>query len=283
MASTKKLLHHLDIFQFRVKLSLHAHSACNSLAYFKKIVAVLFLFAASGGRAPSSPVRSHALQAFPRVTLWAWESRQDLRQISPKRFAVAYLAKAIFITDHVAASARKQPLWVPANTRLIAVVRVEAPKGLAKLAAPEVAQKVATLIVESTHKQQVSALQIDFDAAKSQRSFYRDLIQETRRRMPQGMPLSITALASWCTQSSWLQGLPVDEAVPMLFRMGPDVRQQKEAGWNFQARENACKTSVGVSMDEPWPAITATQRIYVFHPRGWNPVALGNLEKLITP
>ena len=277
-AFIKKLLHHLDIYHFRVKLSLHAHSACNSLAYFRKIVAVLFLFAASGGRAPS-----HALQAFPRVTLWAWESRQDLREIAPETYAVAYLAETIFITDHVAASARKQPLWVPANTRLIAVVRIEAPSSHAKLAAPEVAQKVATLIVESTHKQQVSGLQIDFDATKSQRSFYRDLIEETRRRMPQGMPLSITALASWCTQSSWLQGLPVDEAVPMLFRMGPDVRQPKEAGWNFQARENACKTSVGVSMDEPWPAIAPHQRIYVFHPRGWNPVALENLEKLITP
>ena len=103
-------------------------------------------------------MQPNAWGTFPRVTLWAWESRQDLREIAPETYAVAYLAETIFITDHVAASARKQPLWVPANTRLIAVVRIEAPSSHAKLAAPGVAQKVATLIVESTHKQQVSGL-----------------------------------------------------------------------------------------------------------------------------
>jgi len=38
------------------------------------------------------------------------------------------------------------------------------------------------------------------------------------------MPLSITALASWCAGDPWITGLPIDEAVPMLFRLGPDTR-----------------------------------------------------------
>ena len=164
------------------------------------------------------------------------------------------------------------------------VVRIEAPRTLARLDDPQLSVRVADLIVEPLQRhKQISALQIDFDATKSQRTFYRHLIEETRRRMPADMPLSITALASWCSQPSWLQGLPVDEAVPMLFRMGEGPHARKSDGWRYQASETSCRSSVGVSTDEPWPAISPNQRIYVFHPRAWNQVALENLEKLVTP
>jgi hypothetical protein len=144
-------------------------------------------------------------------------------------------------------------------------------------------ENVADQIVEASRRKQVSALQIDFDATRSQRSFYRHVIEETRRHMPPEMPLSITALASWCSQPSWMEGLPVEEAVPMLFRMGGDSRFAKQPGWHYEARAPQCRTSIGVSTDEAWPAITSDKRIYVFHPRAWNPVALENLEKLVTP
>jgi hypothetical protein len=176
-----------------------------------------------------------------------------------------------------------QPLLVPQNARIIAVVRIEAAQRRARFDVPELAAKVANQVVEASRRKQVSALQIDFDATRSQRAFYRKVIEETRRKMPAGMPLSITALASWCSQPSWLEGLPVDEAVPMLFRMGGDSRFAKQPGWRYEAAASQCRTSVGVSTDEAWAGITAEKRIYVFHPRAWNPVALENLEKLITP
>ena len=50
------------------------------------------------------------------------------------------------------------------------------------------------------------------------------LLAEVRRRVPVSMPLSITALTSWCESDGWIAGLPVVEAVPMLFRMGPGER-----------------------------------------------------------
>ena len=247
-------------------------------------MAAVLVCAASGGMAPSAPARPNALQAFPRVTLWAWETPEDLRRISPDRYAVAYLAETIFIADRVETVPRKQPLMLPAQAKVMAVVRIEAPRTLARLDDPQLAATVADLVVDPLQRhKQVSALQIDFDATRSQRTFYRHLIEETRRRMPPGMPLSITALASWCSQRSWLRGLPVDEAVPMLFRMGEGPRARKSDGWQYQASETSCQTSVGVSTDEPWPAINPNQRIYVFHPRAWNPVALENLEKLVTP
>ncbi|HEY7402250.1 MAG TPA: DUF3142 domain-containing protein [Candidatus Angelobacter sp.] len=246
-------------------------------------MAALLVLAASAGKAPSSSAHANTWQAFPRVTLWAWESPQDLRRISPERYAVAYLAQTIFITDGVAGVPRKQPLLLPPGARVTAVVRIEAPRSSARLDDPRLTATVADLIVEPLRRKQVSALQIDFDATKSQWAFYRTLLKETRRRMPVDMPLSITALASWCSQPSWMEGLPVDEAVPMLFRMGERARVKRSPGWSYQATETSCQGSVGVSTDEPWPAIGQKQRIYVFHPRAWNPVALENLEKLIQP
>ncbi|MGB8129458.1 MAG: DUF3142 domain-containing protein [Candidatus Angelobacter sp.] len=247
------------------------------------MMAALLVMTASVGTAPSESMQPNAWRTFPRVTLWAWESRQDLRHVSPEKYAIAYLDRTVFITDQIGTIPRRQPLLIPQDASVIAVVRIEAPQARAKLDAPELAERVATKVVEASRRQQVSALQIDFDATRSQRSFYRKLIEETRRRMPAKMPLSITALASWCSWPSWLEGLPVDEAVPMLFRMGGDSRSAKQPGWNYEPTAPQCSTSVGVSTDEAWPAITTNKRIYVFHPRAWSPVALENLEKLITP
>jgi len=246
-------------------------------------MAALLVMTASLGTAPSGSTQLNPWRKYPRVTLWAWESRQDLRHISPEKYAIAYLDRTILITDQIDTAPRMQPLLVPQNATMIAVVRIEAPQGRAKLDIPELAEKLAKQIVEATRRTQVSGLQIDFDATKSQRAFYRHVIEETRRRMPLEMPLSITALASWCSEPSWLKGLPVEEAVPMLFRMGGDKRFAKQPGWQYEAMAPQCSTSIGVSTDETWPAISAEKRIYVFHPRAWNPVALENLEKLITP
>jgi uncharacterized protein DUF3142 len=246
------------------------------------MMAALLVMTASAGTAPSRSMQPNAWRTFPRVTLWAWESRQDLRNVSTEQYAIAYLDRTVFIADQIETVPRRQPLLIPQDARVIAVVRIEAPQARAKLDAPELAEKVANQIVEASRRKQVSALQIDFDATRSQRSFYRKVIEETRRRMPAKMPLSITALASWCSRPSWLEGLPVDEAVPMLFRMGGDSRFAKQPGWTYEPTALQCSTSVGVSTDEAWPAIT-NKRIYVFHPRAWSPVALENLEKLITP
>jgi len=261
----------------------HAHSACKSLAYFRTMMAALLVMTASAGTAPSRFMQTNTWRTFPRVTLWAWESRQDLRNVSTEKYAIAYLDRTVFITDQIETVPRRQPLLVPQDARVMAVVRIEAPQARAKLDARELAENVANQIVEASRRKQVSALQIDFDATRSQRSFYRKVIEETRRRMPAKMALSITALASWCSRPSWLEGLPVDEAVPMLFRTGGDSRTRKQLGWNYEPTAEQCKTSVGVSTDEAWPAITNSTRIYVFHPRAWSPVALENLEKLITP
>jgi hypothetical protein len=87
--------------------------------------------------------------------------------------------------------------------------------------------------------------------------------------MPEAIPLSMTALASWCSYDDWIGRLPVDEAVPMLFRMEPDRRHAPQDLPQFKIREPLCMGSVGVSTREAWPEDMAGKRVYVFADRGW--------------
>jgi hypothetical protein len=66
-------------------------------------------------------------------------------------------------------------------------------------------------------------LQVDFEVRRSEHGVLLDLLSDVRRGLPKTKQLSMTALASWCETETWLDAAPVDEIVPMLFRMGPDA------------------------------------------------------------
>ena len=207
------------------------------------------------------------LAALPRVTLWAWERREDLRAIDTQKFAVAYLDRTLSIGLTVQSQPRRNALVFPASATRIPVVRIEAPT--TAILNDKNRTDAIQSILDSAHEPGIAALQIDFDATASQRPFYRDLLLDLRRQLPAGLPLSITALASWCSWDNWIHGLPIDEAVPMMFRMEPDHRRAPSSIDDFQIREPLCRTSVGVSTDEPWPSNLAGKHIYVFPDHGW--------------
>lgn len=205
--------------------------------------------------------RHDPLPGFPRVILWAWESPQNLNFIDPAEAGVAFLAKTVALGGRQAIiRPRVQPLRVPPKTALIAVVRLES-TGRNDLPPPA---EIAPVIADLAHEPDIRALQIDFDARVSERGFYRELIGQVRRRLPSGYPLSITALASWCDGDGWIAAIPVSDAVPMLFRMGPE---RYRPGDRF--RVPLCQASVGVSMDEPIARWPRGRRVYVFHPGAW--------------
>ena len=78
----------------------------------------------------------------------------------------------------------------------------EAPAG-AKLD-DDTEKQVVALLLRSTHRSDIAALQIDFDATRSQRRFYSDVLRKVRQQMPASLPLSMTALASWCSYDDWI-------------------------------------------------------------------------------
>ncbi len=245
--------------------------------------AILFLslFFAVALLQKEPPVNRSPLSDYPRFTLWAWERPEDLRALDAGRFAVAYLAGTITITDAVSVSLRKQPLLVSPGTRTIAVVRIEAPAGIAQLSAPTLPSEIAGIVADALRPGNASAIQVDFDARQSQREFYRSVLIDLRRRLPPNTPISMTALASWCAYDDWIHDLPVNEAVPMYFRMGPDHFASDMPGWLYPNREPLCRGIAGVSTDEAWPKLPAGERLYIFHSRAWNPIALQNLEHLL--
>lgn len=267
-------------------------------------------------RAPDSLARhfertdtSSRVQQPPSVYLWAWERREDLRFLAGKSIGVAFLAKTLFLRSRPQAGSgaasevdvrpRMQPLRVSPETPLMAVIRIETPQGAVAEAfqgssrEPDVfsekqVARATAEIADAARLPGVSAVQIDFDATRSEHALYRALLTETRKRIPANTPLSITALASWCIGDHWLDQLPpgtIDEAVPMLFRMGPgraEVVNFVRSGKEFPVA--VCKSSIGISTDEAFSRgilsgelpiardSRAAKRIYLFAPQGWDPV-----------
>jgi hypothetical protein len=221
---------------------------------------------------------------FPQMVLWAWERPEDLRSLDAKRYAVAFLAQTLTLKgDEVIQSLRHQPLQVTPETKLMAVTRIESSKTTGERAALSDAQrqKIASLVTQTLQLDRVAAIQIDFDAASSERDFYRSLLQDLRRQLPDKVPLSMTALASFCVGDRWLRDLPVDEAVPMIFRMGADdkpIRNMLSSGDDF--REPLCQRSYGVAIDEP-PDFQrdASRRVYIFNSHPWNETKIAGLQQ----
>jgi Protein of unknown function (DUF3142) len=227
--------------------------------------------------APAAVSRD-SLAAFPQVMLWAWERPELLDFIDPNGVGVAFLARTLYLSgSEVIVRPRLQPLRVPHETKLMAVVRIEADRRRPPDLSVSQRQVATAAILDVSGLHGVSALQIDFDAAVSQRTFYHDVLHHLRRQLPDSMPLSMTALASWCLYDDWLTGLPVDEVVPMVFRMGADQHRVRRHLTHGDFRPAYCRHSLGISTDEPLPTLQARRRLYMFHPRAWRPEAMTSI------
>lgn len=208
-----------------------------------------------------------SLSKLPPVIIWAWERPEKLDFINTDKVGVAYLAKTLRLEgNQVISRPRLQPLQLAPDTRLIAVVRIESDRSNTPTFSYRQRLKAAAEIANLSALSNISVVQIDFDAAVSERPFYTDLLNEVRRQLPASTALSITALASWCAGDQWLAGVPIDEAVPMLFRMGVD-RNRFQSAPRFEPQ--ICANSAGVSTDEP---ITRpnVDRLYIFSPEPWS-------------
>ncbi len=212
--------------------------------------------------------------AMPQTVLWAWEEPEDLRAADPARVGVAYLARTLLLGDsRITTLPRHQPLEVPEGMAVMAVVRIETEPGFRD--SPAMRQQTAVTLAEVSRQPGLRALQVDFDATRSERVFYAGVLHALRPQMSSAMPLSITALASWCAadptsglQQDWLASLPIDEAVPMFFRLGGHAKPYDDKTW-IPVRQPSCRGSLGLSTDESWPEVNPAARVYLFAPHPW--------------
>lgn len=234
-------------------------------------VIVAFSLLACSNKTQNTPKPNNEM---PPKILWAWEREEDLRFLDVKNFGVAFLAQTLVLeTDELIYKPRRQPLKLAPETYLIAVTRIETSRDNSKRPnlTAEQRKKVVIYIKKTLELPNIKAVQIDFDALASERNFYRNLVLDLKKDLPENFPLSITALASWCVGDAWFNDFPVDEAVPMAFDMGADdktIREflSKENDWN----EPLCRASYGISIDEPLKVnFKPNRRFYYFKSKAW--------------
>lgn len=210
----------------------------------------------------------------PDVVVWAWNRPEDLRFLPGDVAVAAYAGDVLLSGDRVRWQARRFPLRLPPGTRPQAVVHVQiAPGGVHW--SPVVRARTRDAVLRLAAQPGYRGLQIDFEVPASKRQLLVDLIGDVRKALPPGTFLSMTALASWCMTERWLGPLPVDEVVPMLFRMGQGgagVTRRLAEGGDFA--EPACRRALALSSDAPLRAWPRPRIRYLFHPRSWTAAAL---------
>ena len=160
--------------------------------------------------------RAVGLSAAPDYYLWAWRREEDLSFIDTDRVKVAaWTATITLFEEGFAVQHRTNKITYPSDAEIVAVVRLEA-DGAADDAT---VTRLADAIISANRPFRPVEHQIDFDARVSQRDFYRRLLEQLRTRIGDAA-LTITALASWCFHDDWVETLPVDAVVPMIYRMG---------------------------------------------------------------
>ncbi len=219
---------------------------------------------------------------MPRKILWAWERPEDLRFLDAKDFGVAFLAQTLYLqNEEVSFRPRRQPLEVTENTYLIAVTRIETRKDRSRPALSDNQKKRIVYLVKNTLELPgINAVQIDFDVVVSERAFYRELIVDLKKELPENTPFSITSLASWCVGDTWFKDLPVDEAVPMAFQMGTDDKPIRDfLGKGNDWNEPLCRGSYGIALDEPLKIeFRLNRRIFYFSQKPWKALDIEALK-----
>ena len=208
----------------------------------------------------------------PPNMLWSWYADDDFRTNFPLKTGVAWLAMSLnFSRSGVAVVPREAALRTPRGMYEMAVVRFNFeqdydPSAARLLWQPRQRARAEELILDLVGLTRTKALQIDFDAPESARSFYRELLSSLRKQLPEDTFVSITALVSWCMEPrSWLASLPVDEYVPMVFDMsvpGDAVMTMLKRGGDFPFP--GCRASLGIRQGSREVPFKPGVRVYRF-------------------
>jgi hypothetical protein len=228
---------------------------------------------------PAAALTAPTMHNEPLTMLWAWETPEDLTTLDPTKAGVAFLSRELLLSRTVQLRPRRQPLRLATNTWLMGVVRIETASDFTPAA--DSITETASDIAAVAQQPNVRAIQVDFDATASQRNFYAAVLKQLRPKLPPDILLSITALVGWCGDDSWLRRLPIDEAVPMFFRMGGTATTRAIRPKDGSVvQEPLCSGSAGIATDETWPAIHNRERVYVFLPGSWTQQDIASINAL---
>ena len=202
---------------------------------------------------------------LPGEVWWYWDRPAAQLPLPAKGVGAAVVTThLIFSGESFVRQPRRSALRLPDDVITVPVIHVEVDP--ARPFAGNAAQRdvLRDAVVDVARRgSSIGWVQLDFEARRSQRQFWRAGVVAIKAALPAGVRLSVTALASWCYGDRWLNDVAVDEIVPMYFRLGrarPDYVLRSAAG----VTESRCALAYGVADDEsPWPVALPGRR-YVF-------------------
>jgi hypothetical protein len=216
-----------------------------------------------------------------QLVVWAWERPEDLRFL-PAGVEVAVQTGFVEISGGVLrARGRRFPLKTNAPPAT-AVVHVEIDPRRVPQWTPTLRRRTAAAVLHYAQAVPAGRVQVDFEVVASQRGMLLDLLADVRAGLPETTRMSMTALASWCDTEDWLGSAPVDEIVPMLFRMqlaGERLRKRLAQGQDF--RNPRCRGALAVSTDSPIVRAPAGRRVYLFNPRSWTAEDFRDAQRMV--
>ena len=215
--------------------------------------------------------------ARPARIVWAWE-RPEILDMLPSDVGIAAVTGFLRLRGDaiVVRRGRRFPLVAaPGRPPPIAMVHIEVDQNRPLDWSPALAGQVVGAALAFARG--AAQVQVDMEVRTSQRGALLDVLRGVRAGLPAGATLSMTALASWCENETWLDAAPVGEIVPMLFRMGPRgdrLRGKLAAGGDFS--DPRCRDALGIVTDTP-AVVPPGRRVYVFNPRPWDAAAIAAL------
>lgn len=219
------------------------------------LLAALIGFASPGVR---------AAEALPQVLWWYWDRpAAQLPPPAPGIGAAVVVAHVLLSGEAAIRQRRRSALPLPDTVAILPVIHVEIDPGRPFAGTPAQLAALRDAVTEAATHGATDWVQLDFEARQSQRDFWRASVDAIKAALPRHTRLSVTALASWCHGDRWLADAPVDEVVPMYFRLGR-ARQHYVARSAAGVSEPLCAHAHGVADDEPdWP-VSLPGRRYVF-------------------
>jgi len=213
------------------------------------------------------------------LIVWAWERPEDLRFAGPGVEIADHSGFMVLAGDRLFARGRRFPLLAAAAAVTTSVVHVQIDRRVRLRWSDALRRRTVDAVVAYGLARRPQRLQIDFEVGASERPVLLGVLAGVAARLPAGTALSMTAIASWCDGERWLDAAPVDEIVPMLFRMGQQgaaLRTRLAHGGDFA--NPRCRTALAVSTDAPIARAPPGRRVYLFNPHSWTPAALDGVR-----
>ena len=201
------------------------------------------------------------------LVLWSWQRKDDLSFVG-KDVVVAPLVASIFVDKNgVSIQPRTNVLRLAKKAQIIPVIRLEIPSEtyVSNDQIDTIIHHVGSFIASC----KTDTVQIDFDAAKSQRPLYKNILEKLHTALP-NIKISITALASWCVGDVWIDKLPITHAVPMLYNLGEHADDfKKYFKDNRQWRSKKCRGHIGFEQGDIFTKPPRGWHVYVFNNNAW--------------